>query len=53
MADVERLWNDEAAYRLMQRAGNPFGDGLASHRILATLERNLRAATTGTASTAA
>ena len=47
VADVERLWDDEAAYRRMQRAGNPFGDGLASHRIVTTLERHLQAASAG------
>lgn len=35
---VERLWHDESAYRRMQRAGNPFGDGTASQRIVSTLE---------------
>jgi UDP-N-acetylglucosamine 2-epimerase (non-hydrolysing) len=39
VAEVERLWHDEAAYRRMQRAGNPFGDGSASQRIVATIER--------------
>ncbi len=53
VADVERLWDDGAAYRRMQRAGNPFGDGLASHRIVTTLERHLQAATAGSASSAA
>ena len=41
---VERLWHDEVAYRRMQRAGNPFGDGTASQRIAATLQRNFSAA---------
>jgi UDP-N-acetylglucosamine 2-epimerase (non-hydrolysing) len=40
LAEVERLWNDEHAYRRMQRAGNPFGDGAACQRIVATLERH-------------
>ena len=35
VAEVERLWHDEQAYRRMQRAGNPFGDGTASQRIVA------------------
>jgi UDP-N-acetylglucosamine 2-epimerase (non-hydrolysing) len=41
VANVERLWNDESAYRQMQSVGNPFGDGLASQRIVATLEHDL------------
>jgi len=53
VADVERLWNDAAAYRRMQRAGNPFGDGLASQRIVTTLERHVRAIASDTASSAA
>jgi UDP-N-acetylglucosamine 2-epimerase (non-hydrolysing) len=40
LIEVERLWNDEHAYRQMQRAGNPFGDGAASQRIVAFLERH-------------
>ncbi|HMF99219.1 MAG TPA: UDP-N-acetylglucosamine 2-epimerase (non-hydrolyzing) [Vicinamibacterales bacterium] len=43
VAEVERLWHDEAAYRRMQRAGNPFGDGNASQRIVTTIERHLSA----------
>jgi len=38
--EVERLWNDEQAFRRMQPAGNPFGDGNASQRIIHTLERH-------------
>jgi UDP-N-acetylglucosamine 2-epimerase (non-hydrolysing) len=53
VAEVERLWNDETAYRRMQRAGNPFGDGLASQRTVTTLERHLRATTSNAASSAA
>ncbi len=30
---VEALWSDALAYRRMQHAGNPFGDGNASERI--------------------
>ncbi len=40
VTEVERLWNDAHAYRQMQRAGNPFGDGTASQRIVTTLERH-------------
>jgi len=39
--EIQRLWHDEAAYRRMQKAGNPFGDGKASHRIADVLQRNL------------
>ena len=42
---IQRLWHDEAAYRRMQSAGNPFGDGLASARIADVLQRHLAAAT--------
>jgi len=41
VAEVERLWHDQPAYRQMQRVGNPFGDGLASRRIVTTVERHL------------
>jgi UDP-N-acetylglucosamine 2-epimerase (non-hydrolysing) len=41
VAHLERLWNDSHAYRAMHKAGNPFGDGTASQRILSTLERYL------------
>jgi UDP-N-acetylglucosamine 2-epimerase (non-hydrolysing) len=41
---IEHLWNDEAAYRRMQSAGNPFGDGQASQRIADVLQRYLAAA---------
>jgi len=43
VAEVERLWHDEAACRRMQRAGNPFGDGNASQRIVTTIERQFSA----------
>jgi UDP-N-acetylglucosamine 2-epimerase (non-hydrolysing) len=39
VAEIERLWHDQRAYRRMQSAGNPFGDGTASQRIVASLER--------------
>jgi UDP-N-acetylglucosamine 2-epimerase (non-hydrolysing) len=35
---VNRLLKDELAYRRMQQAGNPFGDGSASEHIVAHLE---------------
>ena len=35
---VNRLLKDELAYRRMQQAGNPFGDGSASTQIVARLE---------------
>jgi len=47
VAEVERLWHDEAAYRRMQRAGNPFGDGNASQRIVTTIERHFSATRAG------
>ena len=34
---VKRLMTDELAYKRMQQAGNPFGDGTASHQIIAHL----------------
>jgi UDP-N-acetylglucosamine 2-epimerase (non-hydrolysing) len=34
---VNRLMKDEVAYRRMQQAGNPFGDGRASQQIVARL----------------
>jgi UDP-N-acetylglucosamine 2-epimerase (non-hydrolysing) len=40
VAEVERLWHDQQAYRRMQRTGNPFGDGAASQRIMHTLEHH-------------
>ncbi len=35
--EVVRLWDDAFAYNRMQLAGNPYGDGQASHRIVTTL----------------
>jgi UDP-N-acetylglucosamine 2-epimerase (non-hydrolysing) len=46
VAEIQTLWHDEAAYRRMQAAGNPFGDGQASQRIADVLQRHLAAATT-------
>ena len=43
VATVESLRKDQEAYRGMQQAGNPFGDGTASHRIVSALERQLAA----------
>lgn len=40
VAEVLRLAANANAFTRMQRAGNPFGDGLASQRITATLERH-------------
>lgn len=40
VAEVERLWHDQHAYQKMQRPGNPFGDGLASQRIVSTLKEH-------------
>ncbi|GGZ59279.1 UDP-N-acetylglucosamine 2-epimerase [Lysobacter xinjiangensis] len=37
VAQVQELWEEETAYAAMRRAGNPFGDGLASERIADTL----------------
>lgn len=36
--EIEELWSDPDAYRAMARAGNPFGDGHASTRIVEHLE---------------
>ena len=46
VAEIERLWHDAAAYRRMQQAGNPFGDGQASQRIAGVLQRGLAASAT-------
>ena len=46
VAEIQRLWHDEAAYRRMQQAGNPFGDGQASQRIADVLRRGLAASAT-------
>lgn len=35
--EVTRLWDDAFAYNRMQLAGNPYGDGQASRRIVTTL----------------
>jgi UDP-N-acetylglucosamine 2-epimerase (non-hydrolysing) len=43
ISEVERLWADPKAYEQMQRAGNPFGDGQACARIVATVARALGA----------
>lgn len=40
VAAVKRLMTDELAYRRMQRADNPFGDGTASKRIVDVLARS-------------
>jgi UDP-N-acetylglucosamine 2-epimerase (non-hydrolysing) len=42
VAETSRLLNDEVARRAMERAPNPFGDGLASERIADILELRLR-----------
>lgn len=34
---VERLMNDDLAYKRMQQAENPFGDGTASRQIIEQL----------------
>jgi UDP-N-acetylglucosamine 2-epimerase (non-hydrolysing) len=52
VAEIERLWNDQHAYRRMQTAGNPFGDGKAAERIVSALQQHL-AATKATAFVAA
>ncbi|MEO5813354.1 MAG: UDP-N-acetylglucosamine 2-epimerase (non-hydrolyzing) [Rhodanobacter sp.] len=38
---VEELWSEPAAYQSMARAGNPFGDGQASIRIVEMLQNTL------------
>lgn len=40
---VETLWSQPAQYEAMQRAGNPFGDGRACERIVATIGETLGA----------
>lgn len=35
--EIEALWSDQDAYRAMARAGNPFGDGRASERVVGLL----------------
>ena len=41
VAEVERLLDDRDAYLAMSRAHNPYGDGRAAGRIVATLEAAL------------
>jgi UDP-N-acetylglucosamine 2-epimerase (non-hydrolysing) len=41
VSEVERLLDDENEYAAMARAINPYGDGRASQRICAVLEREL------------
>ena len=41
VSEVERLLDDKVAYEAMARAINPYGDGKASQRILAVLEREV------------
>lgn len=41
VSEVTRLTHDTAAWTRMARAGNPFGDGTASARIVAALHRSL------------
>lgn len=41
VAEVESLWADAPGYRAMQKAGNPFGDGHASRRIVEVLDVEL------------
>jgi len=38
---IEELWSDPSAYQSMARAGNPFGDGHASIRIVDLLQNAL------------
>ena len=37
--EVDRLLNDDAAYRAMANAVNPYGDGRAAERTLAAIEQ--------------
>jgi UDP-N-acetylglucosamine 2-epimerase (non-hydrolysing) len=46
VAEVEHLWRDEQAYKAMQSAGSPFGDGSSSQRILSILQYHLGQAAT-------
>lgn len=41
VAQARRLMDDEAAYRAMARGVSPYGDGKASARIVAVLDRHL------------
>lgn len=45
---VNSLLKDELAYRRMQQAGNPFGDGSASQQIVARLAESFHAAQNNT-----
>jgi UDP-N-acetylglucosamine 2-epimerase (non-hydrolysing) len=38
ITEAERLLDDPAAYQAMARALNPYGDGLAAKRILASIQ---------------
>jgi UDP-N-acetylglucosamine 2-epimerase (non-hydrolysing) len=38
VGQIEKLWDDQDAYAAMARAGNPFGDGQASGRIVDVLQ---------------
>jgi UDP-N-acetylglucosamine 2-epimerase (non-hydrolysing) len=40
-AEIERLLDDPAEYTLMAHAANPYGDGRAAERIVATLAKEL------------
>ncbi|WP_354697758.1 UDP-N-acetylglucosamine 2-epimerase [Paraconexibacter sp. AEG42_29] len=46
-ADLEQLLDDRDAYDAMSQAANPYGDGLASGRIVARLARDLPLAAGG------
>ena len=37
IAETNKLLNDDVAYKKMSRSHNPYGDGLASQRIIDTL----------------
>ena len=39
--EIETLWSDAETYRSMAHAGNPFGDGMASVRVVAQLKEAL------------
>src|SRR4029450_10507015 len=41
VAEAERLLDDQAAYTVMSRAHNPYGDGHASERIVRELVREI------------
>ena len=46
IAEVSRLLDDDAAYRAMSEATNPYGDGHAAERILAAIENFFSSITT-------